>query len=78
MEFDGERIEEKYETSDISDVGVVTEKIELGENEYFVLGDDRENSVDSRSADVGNVERKDIYGKAWFVVSPLRHIGFIR
>ncbi len=76
--IDGERIEEEYETSDISDVGVVTEKIELGENEYFVLGDDRENSVDSRSADVGNVERKDIYGKAWFVVSPLRHIGFIR
>ncbi len=43
-----------------------------------MLGDDRENSVDSRSEDVGNVERKDIYGKAWFVVSPIKHIGFIK
>lgn len=76
--IDGERIEEEYETSEISDVGVAAEKIELGENEYFVLGDDRENSVDSRSEDVGNVERKDIYGKAWFVASPIKHIGFIR
>ena len=76
--IDGERIEEEYETSEISDVGIAAEKIELGENEYFVLGDDRENSVDSRSEDVGNVERKDIYGKAWFVVSPIKHIGFIK
>ncbi len=68
----------EYETSEISDVGIAAEKIELGENEYFVLGDDRENSVDSRSEDVGNVERKDIYGKAWFVVSPIKHIGFIK
>lgn len=76
--IDGERIEEEYETSEISEVGIAAEKIELGENEYFVLGDDRENSVDSRSEDVGNVERKDIYGKAWFVVSPIKHIGFIK
>lgn len=76
--IDGERIEEEYETSDISDVGIVEDGIELGENEYFVLGDDRENSEDSRSADVGSVKRRDIYGRAWFVVSPLKHIGFIR
>lgn len=76
--IDGERLGEEYDTSEISDVGVAAEKVELGENEYFVLGDDRENSVDSRSADMGNVKRKDIYGKAWFVTSPMKHIGFIR
>lgn len=76
--IDGERLEEDYDVSDISDVGIVADGIELGENEFFVLGDDRENSEDSRSADVGNVKRKDIYGKAWFVSSPLKHAGFIR
>lgn len=76
--IDGERLEEEYETSDITDVGAAADKIELGENEYFVLGDDRENSKDSRSADVGNVKRVDIYGKAWFVSSPIKHAGFIR
>ncbi len=76
--IDGERLEEDYETSGISDVGIVEEKMKLEENEYFVLGDDRENSEDSRSADVGNVRRKDIYGKAWFVISPIKNIGFIR
>lgn len=76
--IDGERLEEEYETSDITDVGIVGDKVELGENEYFVLGDDRENSTDSRSEDVGNVKRIDIYGKAWFVSSPIKHAGFIR
>lgn len=76
--IDGERLEEEYETSDISDVGIAADGMTLGENEYFVLGDDRENSEDSRSADVGKVKRRDIYGKAWFISSPLKHAGFIR
>ena len=50
----------------------------LGSDEYFVLGDDRMNSEDSRNADVGNVKRSYIYGKAWFVVSPRKNIGFIK
>lgn len=76
--IDGERLEEDYETSSIDDVGIAAEKITLGNNEYFVLGDDRENSEDSRNADVGNVKRSYIYGKAWFVSSPRKHIGFVK
>ena len=76
--IDGERLEEEYETSDIDDVGIVTEKMKLGNNEYFVLGDDRANSEDSRDADVGNVKRSYIYGKAWFVISPRSSFGFIK
>ena len=76
--IDGERLEEEYETSGIDDVGIVTEKMKLGNNEYFVLGDDRANSEDSRDADVGNVKRSYIYGKAWFVSSPRKHMGFVR
>lgn len=76
--IDGEKLEEDYETSSIDDVGIVSDKMVLGNNEYFVLGDDRENSEDSRNADVGNVKRSYIYGKAWFVSSPRKHIGFVK
>lgn len=75
--IDGKKIEEDYKTTDISDVGIASEKITLGGNEYFVLGDNRENSEDSRNADVGNVKRKDIYGEVWFTVSPRKNFGFV-
>ena len=73
--INGEKIEEDYKTSDIDDVGIVSEPMTLGSDEYFVLGDDRENSEDSRNADVGNVKRSHIYGKAWFVISPWKNFG---
>lgn len=76
--IDGERLEEDYTATEISDVGIVTEKMELDGDEYFVLGDDRGKSEDSRMADVGNVKRVHIYGKAWFAVSPLEHFGFVK
>lgn len=76
--INGEKLEEDYETTKIRDVGVVSEEMKLASDEYFVLGDDRENSEDSRNADVGNVKRSYIYGKVWFVVSPKNHLGFVR
>lgn len=76
--IDGEKLEESYEVTAIDDVGVVSGKMELSEDEYFVLGDDRGNSEDSRNADVGNVRRAYIYGKAWFVISPRSSFGFIK
>lgn len=76
--INGEKLEEDYKTSKIDDVGVVNEKMKLGSDEYFVLGDDRENSEDSRDADVGNVKYSYIYGKAWFVISPKAHFGFVK
>ncbi len=76
--INGKKLEEEYETTKIDDVGIVSEELKLASDEYFVLGDDRQNSADSRNADVGNVKRGYIYGKAWFVVSPKEHIGFVR
>lgn len=75
--IDGERLEEDYETTNIDDLGIANEKIQLSGDEYFVLGDDRENSEDSRSADIGNVKRAYIYGKAWLILSPVKHFGRI-
>ena len=57
--------------------GLAEEGVTLGEDEFFVLGDNRNNSEDSRSADVGNVKRQDILGKAWFVVTPGERFGWL-
>lgn len=76
--INGERLEEEYETTELDRVGLASDDIKLGDDEYFVLGDDRENSEDSRDADVGNVKREYIYGKAWFVLSPRGNFGFIK
>ena len=51
--------------------------VKLGEDEYFVLGDNRKNSEDSRSADIGNVRREDIMGMAWFNITPGERFGWL-
>ncbi len=76
--IDGVKLDEEYKTTDIDDVGIVDEKIRLAEDEYFVLGDNRVSSEDSRNTDVGNVKREYIYGKAWFVLSPREDFGWIK
>lgn len=75
--INGQKIEEDYKVTDIGDVGIASEEITLGGDEYFVLGDNRENSEDSRNADVGNIKRSYIYGKIWFTVSPRKNMGFV-
>ena len=64
--INGEKLQEDYETSKIDDVGIVNEKIKLGSDEYFVLGDDRQNSEDSRSAMVVGIPN---VGKSTFINS---------
>lgn len=76
--INGKKLEEEYKTTDIDDVGIVDEKIQLAGDEFFVLGDNRANSEDSRNADVGNVKREYIYGKAWFVISPRKDFGWVK
>ena len=75
--IDSEKLEEKYETTAIEDAGTASEEITLDGDEYFVLGDNRRNSEDSRMADIGNVKRSEIEGKAWFVLSTKGNFGFI-
>lgn len=76
--IDGEPLDEReYEVTGHTDAGLASEEITLAGDEFFVLGDNRENSDDSRIADIGNVKRSDIEGKAWFVVSPWERFGFL-
>ena len=76
--IDGEILEEDYETTEMVELGLLEEKIVLKDDEYFVLGDDRGHSEDSRAANIGNVKRDEIAGKVWFVVSPMNHFGFVK
>ncbi len=46
----------------------IEQNVKLGENEYYVLGDNLDSSKDSRFADVGNIARDDIIGKVWFII----------
>ncbi len=74
----GEPFEEAVETDAVLDPELAAEEILLAEDEYFVLGDNRNNSEDSRYANIGNVKKQHIIGKAWFIVSPYEDFGFIK
>ena len=64
--INGKKLEEDYKTTKIDTAGIAGEKLKLGGDEYFVLGDNRNNSRDSRVEDVGNIHKKDIIGRAVF------------
>lgn len=75
--INGEPLEENYGKDPITYQGVASKPITLGADEYFVLGDNREVSKDSRYPEVGNVKKELIVGKAWLRVYPFNKIGFL-
>lgn len=76
--IDGEKATEYIHAEEIETAGVAAEPILLGEDEYFVIGDNHTGSDDSRMADIGNVKRSDIYGKVWFVITSGENFGFVK
>ena len=75
--INGELYNENVDVASIEDAGLAADKIELKEDEYFVLGDNRNNSEDSRYANIGNIKKEYIVGKAWFRLGSIGDIGFI-
>ena len=71
-------LNENYGKEAMLNNGRAGSEVYLGSDEYFVLGDNRNNSRDSRWADVGNVKRDDIIGKAVLRIYPFKSFGFIK
>lgn len=69
---------EGYGKEVIDDPGRAYSPITLEDDEYFVMGDNRNNSYDSRNPAVGNIKRDSIIGRAWLRIWPLNKFGLIR
>jgi signal peptidase I len=78
--INGEELIESYGREVIrpEKLGVAANEIVLGDDEYFVMGDNRNHSSDSRDPSVGNIKREDIIGRAWLRIYPFDKIGFIK
>lgn len=76
--IDGEKLDEHYGNEVMLDPGIAEDPVTLGDDEYFVLGDNRNNSQDSRAANVGVIHRKDLLGRAWIRIWPLSGFGVIK
>lgn len=75
--INGELLEENYGKDPITNSGIASEPLQLADDEYFVLGDNREISLDSRYSEVGPVKRELIEGKVVFRIYPFNSIGTI-
>ena len=75
--INGELYNEKIDVASMEEEGIAGEEIVLGEDEYFVLGDNRNNSEDSRYANIGNIKKEYIIGLAWYRVKSEHGTGFI-
>ena len=70
--------DDKYSSTMINEAGIAENPLVLGENQYFVMGDNRNMSTDSRNSYVGLVNKNDIVGEAWICTWPLTHFGGLK
>lgn len=71
------KLNESYGLEVMERPGIAEVPIQLKDDEYFVLGDNRNESSDSRDPSVGVLKREDLLGRAWIRIWPLNSIGVI-
>lgn len=71
-------LKETYGREIMKSQGLASEPVTLGDDEFFVLGDNRNNSSDSRDPSVGNIIRNDIIGKAWVRIYPFQKMEVLK
>lgn len=76
--INGEILSESYGREVMKSAGLAEDPITLGEGEYFVLGDNRNDSMDSRDPGVSTIHRDEIIGRAWVRIWPLDEIGVLK
>ena len=76
--IDGEILYESYGREVMKSAGLAAEPVTLGEDEYFVLGDNRNDSTDSRDPNVSLIHRDEIIGRGWIRIWPLDEIGVLK
>lgn len=76
--INGSPLTENYGAEEIRKAGIASEEIKLADDEFFVMGDNRNNSKDSRDPSVGPVRKSEIIGRAWLRIFPFDKIGFVK
>lgn len=76
--IDGKELEDDVIKTYINTAGLAADSIKLAYDEYFVLGDNRNNSDDSRYSNIGLVKRENIIGRPWLRISPVSSFGIIK
>ena len=76
--IDGEEISEDFGKDPMDYAGIASEPILLGEDEYFVLGDNRLVSLDSRDSKVGAVSKEELDGVVFWRIYPWSAIGAVK
>ena len=77
VKVDGTVLNEPYIKDPVSDGGVFNYPITIPEGYYFVMGDNRNNSADSRNGYVGLIKKNQIYGKAIVRFSPIKEFKIL-
>lgn len=76
--IDGQVYQEDEDLPQITNPGLAEDGVSLDNDEYFVLGDNRNNSQDSRAANVGLIHRDELLGRAWVRIWPFSEFGVIK
>lgn len=76
--INGKQLKEIKSFDEIEDGGMARDTIFLGKDEYFLLGDNRNNSKDSRNVELGIVKKQQIRGKLCFRIMPIGQAGKVK